>query len=353
MRTLLRSVLALMALAPAADPAAGQPAAPPTATAPSVAAPIGDLRVVVWNVQRGANAFAEGPEKTLGWLRAAAPDVVLMQESYDIDGERPTLGRWLAAELGWDAWQGESPHLCVLSRLTFEETFFHEGWHAIGARLADDQGRSLVAYSIWIDSRAYTPYALRDEPEAGDQDLLANETERSGRLAQTGAIVRHLRDSGHLGTPSAPAGPLPLLVGGDWNCPSHLDWTRDAALVFRFRRELPLPVSLTMAGAGFEDVFRAVHPSPLSAPGITWSPLYRGDADQPETADRIDRLYALPPRTGAALRPVAAFTLPGVYEDPSVPQAERLFPSDHAAVVFDFAWHEQGPCAASRGNAQP
>ncbi|MHC4895277.1 MAG: endonuclease/exonuclease/phosphatase family protein, partial [Planctomycetota bacterium] len=56
------------------------------------------LRVLVWNAWRGGNEVDLGPEKVLEVVRSVDPDVVLMQESYDIDGERPTLGRWVAAE---------------------------------------------------------------------------------------------------------------------------------------------------------------------------------------------------------------------------------------------------------------
>ncbi len=285
----------------------------------------GDLRVLVWNVQRGANGFTRGPEKTLAVVRSVQPDVVLLQESYDIDGGRPTLGRWLATELGWKAWQGGSRHLCVLTRFEIEETFFHHDWHGVGARIVDDRGRALVVYSIWIDSAVYMPYHLRDEPDVSDESLLKDEAERSGRLRQATAILEHLDASGHM------AADVPVLVGGDWNSPSHLDWTVDAAKVFRFRRALDLPVSRAMSDAGFADAFRQLHRDPVQTPGITWSPLFRGTADKPETADRIDRLYIHQPAGGGRLRPIAATVIPLVLEDASIPQAGRVFPSDHGS----------------------
>lgn len=294
----------------------------------------GDLRVLVWNVQRGANDFTDGAEKTLAVIRTVNPHVVLMQESYDIKDDRPTLGRWLAKELGWNAWQGDSPHLCVLTRLKIDETFFHEAWHAVGARLVDGDGRSFIAYSIWIDYRAYVPYRLRDEPDVSDETLLACETDESGRLRQATAIIEHVIEAGHA------HGDVPLLVGGDWNCPSHLDWTADAAKVFRFRRPLDLPVSRAMTAAGFTDAFRVVHPDPVRRPGITWSPLDRGTIEKPQTADRIDRLYMHPARSARRLVPIAATVIPHTLEDDAVPQADRVFPSDHGGVVIDLVWRQ-------------
>ena len=307
------------------------------------------LRVVVWNIQRGANNFENGPEKALDVIRAVDADICLLQESYDINGDRPTLGQWMAdtlnAEAGsefWTAWQGESPHLCVLTRLRLDETHFHRPWHGVGATLRDEADRALIAWSIWFDWRDYLPYALRDNPHRTDEELLQSESVGSSRLPQAKAFLEELREMGHL------EADLPVLVGGDFNCPSHLDWTEDTALVYRFRRALPLPVSLAFIEAGFADAYRAVYPEPVQHPGITWSPLYRGSPEEPQTADRIDRLY-----THAAtptLKPVAAWTLPHVYEDAGIPQADRRFPSDHAAVVVDLAWE---PGAASEQQAEP
>lgn len=290
------------------------------------------LRVLVWNIQRGANLFEEGPKKALQVIRDADPDICLLQESYDVEGDRPTLGRWMAGELGWNAWQGESPHLCVLTHLEIQERHFHHPWHGVGARLVDEQGRSLVAYSIWIDWKSYLPYLLRDEPEVSDAELLAAESEGSDRMAQALALLEHLEAGEHVG------GGVPLLVGGDWNCPSHLDWTEDTARIFRYRRPLPLPVSLAVAEAGLVDAFRSVHPDPTRRPGNTWTPLERGTVESPTPADRIDRLYVSDPASGPRLVPFAAHVLPLELEPMGVPAAKREFPSDHAAVIVDLRW---------------
>jgi endonuclease/exonuclease/phosphatase (EEP) superfamily protein YafD len=290
------------------------------------------LRVLVWNILRGANNFDNGPEKALRVIQAVSPDVCLIQESYDIDGPRPTLGRWLAEQLGWNVYQGSSPHLCILTPLNIEQTWHHHDWHAVGARLKDHAAREFVVYSIWIDYRAYITYALRDDPTISDADLLAHETEKSARFAQATAILKHLEASGHL------AADVPLLVGGDWNCPSHLDWTPETALIYRFRRPLDLPVSRAMSDAGFTDTFRVIYPNPVQHPGITWSPLHLGEPTKPETADRIDRLYQKGSSGAWRLEPVGAHVLPREWEPMHIPQVQREFPSDHSAMAVDFEW---------------
>ena len=297
------------------------------------------LRVMVWNVLHGANDVTQGAEKTLAIIRDTAPDIVLLQESYDIKDDRPKLGEWLAQELGWNQHQAQSKHLCVLTPMDIETTFFHHEWHGVGARLRDAAGRELLAWSTWIDWRSFITYTLRDTPDISDEDLLAGERVGSNRVQQAEEIIAHLQDSGQL------AADIPLLVGGDWNCPSHLDWTVDTARVYKRRRALPLPVSMAMHAAGFTDTFRMLYPSPVQHPGITWSPMFRtkgeGDAQVEQGFDRIDRLYLKNPTLPDGqwvLRPVAAHVLPLIWEDESIAVIDRQFPSDHGALVIDLMW---------------
>ena len=293
------------------------------------------LRVLVWNAWRGGNEVESGPEKVLQVIRDAKPDLVLMQESYDIDGDRPTLGRWIAEELGWHAHQAESPHLCIITPMKIEATFFHDAWHGLGVRITDEQNRTFVAWSIWLDYRAFITYELRDRPEQSDDELIAAEDERSARLPEAKALLKHLEDAGQL------ALDVPLLVGGDWNNPSHLDWTVDTTRIFKHRRALPLPVSTLMQERGFTDTFREVHPNPVQRPGLTWSPMFRtGPEGKGQGFDRIDRLYLRNPGTPGSWRltPVGAHVLPIRWEPDSIPPAKRTFPSDHGAVVVDLVW---------------
>jgi exonuclease III len=306
--------------------------------APVSPVPDDDLRVMVWNVLHGGNDVEQGPEKALKIIRDQQLDVVLLQESYDIDGERPRLGEWLAEQLGWHHHQAESKHLCVLTPLKIEATFFHHMWHGVGAKLTDEGGRSLLAWSTWIDWQAFITYELRDNPDISDEDLLAAECTRSQRVQQTDAILAYLKEIGQL------QADIPLVVGGDWNCPSHLDWTADTARVYRDRRDLDLPVSIALRDAGFVDTYRALYPNPVQHPGLTWSPMYRGPRSgkvgAPQSFERIDRLYVKNPAEGWTLRAGSGVVLPKIWEDDSIPLPNRTFPSDHGALVMELQWVE-------------
>ena len=281
-----------------------------------------DLKVLVWNVERGANHFENGSEKALAVIRESGAELVLLQESYDIEGDRPKLGLWLASQLKWKAHQGDSPHLCILTKHEIRETYTHEPWHGIGAKIATPHG-DILAWSCWIDYRNYLPYHLAEHPEATVAELLDCERKHSGREKQTLALIERLRALEHFDSP------LPLLVGGDWNSPSHLDYG-ESTKHLHGGRILAIPTSLAFEKAGFIDTFRVVHPDPIKHPGITWTPLFRTDKEtgKPRPLDRIDRLYL----KSTSLRPTKAITYPKVLEEESIPKAKRIFPSDHSAV---------------------
>jgi len=282
-----------------------------------------DLRVLTWNVQEGAKHFEEGPEKALKIIRDSGANLVLMQESDAIAEGRDKLGPWLAARLGWHAHQGIGTAICILTKFEIVQTFSVAGWYAIGARIKAP-GLEFFAWSCWSDYHSYLPDYWRANPDASPRELLACETAHSERARQTQAIIDRLKKLRQLD------GPLPLLVGGDWNCPSHLDYCAETRNLHR-NLILPLPSSLAFEQAGFTDAFRAVYPSALKTPGITWSPLYRTEpkTHKPLPLDRIDRLYL----RANDLKPISATVYPLQLESTAIRRARRQFPSDHGAVL--------------------
>ena len=111
------------------------------------------VRVLVWNLWHGGNEVNDGPEKALQVIKDSQADICLLQESHDIKGPRPKFGLWAAEELGWQAWMGKSSHLCVLTRFNIRKKFLQAKKHCVGVELEDGQGRTLHAFSVWIDSK--------------------------------------------------------------------------------------------------------------------------------------------------------------------------------------------------------
>jgi len=61
-----------------------------------------------------------------------------------------------------------------------------------------------------------------------------------------------------------------MVIAGDFNEPSHLDWT-EAARWRHCNQTRNWPLSETLANMGFTDAYRAQHPDPVRSPGFTWA----------------------------------------------------------------------------------
>jgi hypothetical protein len=124
---------------------------------------------------------------------------------------------------------------------------------------------------------------------------------------------------------------IPVILGGEFNSPSHLDWT-EAMVKARPAVKYPVewPESKLMADNGFVDSYRTVHADPVAKPGLTWTPGYPHPFVRPtETHDRIDYIYSI----GA--KAVASEVI-GEVGGPDVAISVDPWPADHRAVLTTF-----------------
>jgi endonuclease/exonuclease/phosphatase family metal-dependent hydrolase len=176
--------------------------------------------------------------------------------------------------------------------------------------------RRVVAVSnVHLPATPYGPHLVRD----GRTPAQVLRNERATRL---GEIRPYLRPLARLG-----ARGVPTFLLGDFNSPSHLDWTPANP---RVRYPLRWPVSAALERAGFRDSYREAHPDPVARPGMTWTPgTPPPRIRRRETLDRIDWVTATGPATTLASRLVGEPGGPDV--DVGVPWG-----SDHRAVASTF-----------------
>jgi endonuclease/exonuclease/phosphatase family metal-dependent hydrolase len=279
-----------------------------------------ELSVMTFNIFYGGDELdlntgdfceiADGCEATLpeviATIRASGADVVGLQEA-----ERNT--RRIAEMLGWN--YDERNHL--ISRFPLIDPPGADGVYAF---VEVEPGRFVAAANLHLTSDPYGPYAVRDGASA-DEVL---ELERSVRLPEIQPLLEAVPDLHEQG--------IPLFVTGDFNSPSHLDWTQAVADA---RTDVPYPVSWpvaeTLASVGLHDSYRDAHPDPVARPGFTWTP--GGPESAPEgqeVFDRIDWVLASGEATTTASK------LVGEAGGPDVDVAMSPYPSDHRAVVSTF-----------------
>ena len=120
---------------------------------------------------------------------------------------------------------------------------------------------------------------------------------------------------------------------GDFNEPSHLDWTDAAAKVGRHPIKVAYPTSTELAKAGFSDSYRKIYPDEMKNPGLTWSPKYK--ADDPRThLDRIDFVYF----RGQGVKVTDVKIVGENKENAGI--VVTPYPSDHRAVVASLIFEE-------------
>ncbi|MGW1195700.1 HAD-IA family hydrolase [Streptomyces sp. NPDC002536] len=291
------------------------------------------LRAMSWNLWLGGTPVADHRAKQLTVLLDADVDIVALQETAG------TSAKELAEALGWDHHQA-GHNLGIISRYPVTARFGDpapSGYGAAGVtvRLDDrddrgDRDGAVQDVTVWSAHLNYTPYGPYDACfDRQPVPALLEREEASGRVAEIAEVLRAM--SGDL----ARCDTTPVLLMGDFNTPSHLDWTQKSAPLHGDYGPVPWPVTRAAEEAGLRDSYRIARPDPVRDPGTTWSPLHPRHEDgsgRPEPQDRID--YVL--FAGSGLDVQDSVTLVTGTPRPYPDIADNVWPSDHAAVITTF-----------------
>ena len=183
----------------------------------------------------------------------------------------------------------------------------------------DINGRKVHVFNIHLDDSPYQPYQLLNI-EYGPFPYLKTADEAINAASDTrGPALKLLFDDmAELGEADA------SFVFGDFNEPSHRDWTASAVKAGRQPMEVAYPSVKAIEDKGFVDPFRMVFPDPATKPGFTWTPT----SDPMATDDHHDRIdFAL--AKARDLQVIAA----GIAGE-KAPEADIVvtpWPSDHRA----------------------
>ncbi len=280
--------------------------APAAPAAPLRGVPDVTLRVLTLNIEYGGTVV--DLNKIVAAVRRADADIVGLNEAY-------AHTRRIAREAGYDF---VDRSMDVISRYPLLKPPAAQGDY-LYVQLAP--GQVVAIANIHLSSAAYGPRKALDGWSR--RRLLDNE--RAVRLPELRPFTQALE-------PVAAAG-VPSFIIGDFNAPSHMDWT--AATVGQrpqIRWPVAWPTSRLMERRGFVDTFRAVFPDPVTHPGLTWpanrpwSPdSWNPPPDAPK--DRIDQVWVGGPATTLDSQLVGESRRPGV--DIGV----RPWGSDHRGVV--------------------
>lgn len=192
--------------------------------------------------------------------------------------------------------------------------------NALSAWLMVRPGEVVAVANTHFSSDPYGPEAVRDG-EALPSVLALEEQARV-------PSARALQPLGKIGATGTP-----VFLTGDFNTPSHRDWT--AAMQTKrpevIHYPVPWPSTALLEAVGLRDSFREAHPDPTQVPGLTWTAGMPAPYIRPrETLDRIDYIFS------GGITTTLDSRIFGEVGGPDVAASVTPWPSDHRSVVSTF-----------------
>lgn len=281
--------------------------------------PVKELKVLSWNVWHGGHSEAypgKSCEGTMGILKKSNADVILMIETYGCSDH-------VADHLGYYH-RLLSSNLSVYSRYPILKTFTFPDSIAtfnFGGVELDVNGKRVRVFDTWLNYLPDTRLVPTDKSEA---EILAwdDEGTRDDEIKRILSVLQPML---------AEVDSIPIIMGGDFNSHSHLDWTEATKDLYNHGGAVVnWTVSKVMYEAGFTDSFREIHPDPVKELGPTW--YWTGD--NKDRLDRIDFIYYKGNNLKAVNSESYNCDLPGYLDF----YGEKFFyASDHGFVMTTFS----------------
>lgn len=292
------------------------------------------LSVMTFNTWGAGTNDGKSVDETVAAIRAADADIIGLQEvraeasaceADDCPAGGPGVADAIAEALGYELHVQRQENYAlwanaILSRYPISNATKND----LGVVIKIGEHR-IAFFNIHLTDYPYQPYQLLGIPY-GNAALLNTEQQaiRAAADARGPAIRLLLDEVESVGEVDA------VLLTGDFNEPSHRDWTKRAAVDGRHPMSVRFPTVLTLERAGFVDTYRAAHPDEMANPGRTWTPTTAPD-DPQDHHDRID--FVLARGNGITVEQAQV-----VGESADVAQiVVEPWPSDHRAVVVTLS----------------
>ena len=260
------------------------------------AAPVTQLKVMSFNiwVQGGLSL-----SNCIATIQTTGADLVGLQEC------NATTAQTIANNLGFYVLPAND--CSIVSRYPILTTFVIGNSRGVTVEIAPGQRAHL--FNCHLAPYPYGPYDLKN---GQTQTFIINQ-EHSTRMPALNQLLTQMQPM--------IAGPEPCFLVGDFNAPSHLDYT-----------SFPWPTSIACTNAGLADSYHQLHSAnrkfppafAYNEPGITWTPKI---SEEPEGVfDRIDFVHYS----------IGDGTTPTVSAELDERNSINPWPSDHRAVITTF-----------------
>ncbi|EFO18696.1 hypothetical protein LOAG_09798 [Loa loa] len=290
---------------------------------------------MTFNTWLTGNNVENGLAKIAKHIKRINPDVVALQEINDIKRLQhliTEMGKgWVTAKSTYSY-----TDTAILTKHKLINRSFHQVSHGMGVKIEiENTNRTINIWSLHLDYQSYGPYAAFNKMVTKASQIMAGEiVDGKGRFQN----MRELLVDDYFQAAIENSSIEPLIVCGDFNSPSHLDWTNQTSFLHGDWKFQWPATHMLQNEAGMKDSYRELHPQVLDNPGITWSTVEKMTSSGwswtiPEPQDRIDYIFY----RGSLLSPIQSYTYQGnvtVYPKPF--HWKNDYPSDHFAVITTF-----------------
>ncbi|MBR0555220.1 endonuclease/exonuclease/phosphatase family protein [Ciceribacter sp. L1K23] len=254
--------------------------------------PTTELTVMSFNIWGGGANESKGVEETVAAIRAAGADIIGIQETKpepevceadDCAATGESAAARIAEALGFHHFDQskENPALwanAIISRYPIGKPTANE----LGVEIAVGD-RKVYAFNIHLTDFPYQPYQLLNI-EYGPAPFLktGEEAAAAAKAARGPALDLLMSDLKEADGADA------VFLFGDFNEPSHRDWTEAAVKAGHQPTVVEYPTTLRIEKeGGFTDLFRAAFPDEVAKTAFTWTPTSE-PTDPEDHHDRID-----------------------------------------------------------------
>ena len=315
-----------------------------------------ELSVLHLNNWMDATVVENGFDAVVDEIVRVDPDIVMFSEASNRDGVLIVPRFIEALQKKGKNYFGESSSLDValLSKypiLEQTENIPHKD-RTIRTRL-DVKGKQVVVYTGHLDYTHYACYLPRGyngvtwkKMDAPVTDV--TEIEKANNESLRDESIRLVIEDAKKQQADF------IILGGDFNEPSHLDWTEETKEMWDHNGTVVhWDCSTLLYEAGFRDAYRTKYPNPVTHPGftfpsdnpampvekLTWAP----DADE---RDRIDFIYYIPAEGWEVNDAVVVGPKSSIVRSQRVEEdSQDLFstptgtwPTDHKGVLITFGF---------------
>lgn len=269
------------------------------------------VKLLQWNIWHGGVHMGknEGPNRVKELIQRTNADIVTLQEGYGTQN-------MLAKSLGF-AIQTPSPtdNLALLSRFPIKGIPSTAKFMSNGAIVTLPTNKKILVSSWWLR------YASKHEYTGSYSRIGQNIEDWIKEDQELGAVDAQTNLDNDI-DPILHFNPnLPVIIAGDFNSGSHLDWTSRAAFLHYGYGPVNFPISKLMLNRGYTDSYRMLHPDEVVYPGGTFAAIY----GHMQTS-RIDYIYF----KGNGLKAKFSKIIR------TAPKIDDVWPSDHSAVLTVF-----------------